>query len=321
MSKISVSIIIVNWNGKQYLNNCITSLLNQSFRDFEIIFVDNDSSDYSVEYVKKNFPQIKIIKNDKNLGFAEGNNIGIKNSNGNLIALFNPDAVADKNWLDHLVSVLLSSDKIGAVSGKIFYLGEKYGKDTVFSTWPKISAFTAIPSNFHSNEPVSKVDYLSGAAMVVKRSVLDKIGLLDANYFLYFEETDWCARIIRAGYDLLYVPTAIAWHAVSPLSNSETKIYYMERNRIRFVLKNFDLKYIPLFIFYFLGESSAILLRDLKNRNMKRSKIRIRAIIWNVAHFNKTWKARKDDLLHLKKNFSVVKSYNSSLPLRKIKNK
>jgi len=91
-----VSIIIVNWNAKNYLQKCIESLLEQTYQNFEIIFVDNASSDGSVEFVKTNFPKIKIIENKKNLGFAKGNNIGIKNSQGEIICLFNPDAVAKK---------------------------------------------------------------------------------------------------------------------------------------------------------------------------------------------------------------------------------
>ena len=313
-----VSIIIVNWNAKKYLKECIESLLLQTFTDCEIILVDNASSDDSVSFVKENFSQVKIIQNKDNIGFAEGNNIGIKNSTGKIIVLFNPDAVADKKWLSILVDTLQSSEKIAAVTGKMYYLGDQYGKDAVFCTWSKINPYSAAPYNFHNNELVSKVDYLSGAAMVVKRDVLEKIGLMDSDYFLYFEETDLCARIIRAGYDLMYVPDAIVWHAVSPLSNSENKVYYMERNRFRFALKNFDVKYIPIFVSYYLGESFAIFLRDIKNRNLTRSKIRSRALIWNLTNFVQIWKDRTKDFSLIKKH-GIFKSYNNSLPLRDIK--
>src|SRR5690348_6564113 len=210
-----VSIIIVNWNGMNYMKECIDSLLNLSYSNYEIILVDNASSDGSVEFVEKNYPKVRVIRNKENLGFAEGNNIGIRETKGELIALFNPDAVADKEWLSRLVSVLQSSENIGGVVGKIYYYGDKFGKDAVFCTWSKMDPYSAAPYNFHKNEPVSKVDYLSGAAMVVKREMINKIGSLDPGYFLYFDETDWCARMIRGGYDLVYVPTAIAWHVVS----------------------------------------------------------------------------------------------------------
>lgn len=142
-----VSIIIVNWNSKDYIKNCIDSLLNQTFQDFEIILVDNGSTDDSLEYVEKKYPQISIIKNKKNLGFAAGNNIGIKNSSGKFIALFNQDAVTDKEWLYELVGALESSEKIAGAVGKIFYLGDKYDKDAVFCTWSKLSPYSANPTN------------------------------------------------------------------------------------------------------------------------------------------------------------------------------
>jgi GT2 family glycosyltransferase len=313
---VLVSIIIVNWNAKAYLEGCIESILSQSFSDYEIILVDNASSDDSINFVKTNFPQVKIIQNKDNVGFAEGNNIGIQNSNGKIIAFFNPDAVADKKWLSILVDVLQSSEKIAAVTGKMYYLGDQYGKDAVFCTWSKIDPLSAAPYNFHNDEPVSKVDYLSGAAMLVKRDVLEKIGFMDSDYFLYFEETDLCARMIRAGYDLMYIPSAIVWHAVSPLSSSEKKIYFMERSRIRFALKNFDSMYLVPFLFIFLGETFFVILRDIKNVNFSRTKTRLGAITWNITNLKNTINARKKYLSLLG---STILSYNKNLPLRFIK--
>lgn len=314
-----VSIIVVNWNGMNYIKECIDSLLNLSYSDYEIILVDNASSDGSVEFVEKNYPKVRIIRNKENLGFAEGNNIGIRETKGELIALFNPDAVADKEWLSRLVSVLQNSENIGGVVGKIYYYGDKFGKDAVFCTWSKMDPYSATPYNFHKNEPVSKVDYLSGAAMVVKRDMINKIGFLDPDYFLYFDETDWCARMIRGGYDLVYVPTAIAWHVVSAsVDNLLRKTYYMERGRMRFALKNFDTSYVPIFVLIFLAESFFIFCRDIKNKNLARTKVRIRAIFWNISNLSSTLKRRNNDTSILKKNCQV-RSYNKSLPLRELK--
>lgn len=314
-----VSIIVVNWNGKDFIKDCLESLEGQSYRNFEIIVVDNASTDGSVEIIEKNFPNIKLIKNTENVGFSKGNNIGIKHSGGDMIALFNPDAVAEKNWVSILVNSLKSSEKIGAATGKLYYLGDKFGKDAVFCTWSKMNTFSANPYNFHDDEPISKVDYLTGAAMMVKREVIDKIGLMDNDYFLYFDETDWCARMIRAGYDMLYVPTAIAWHAVSGLmSDSNKKIYFMERSRVRFALKNFDTSYIPIFCMIFFMESLFIFLRDLKTRTFSRTKIRIHVIGWNIGNLDKTLRSRNSDFNKIKSN-SVFNSYNKSLPLRYFK--
>lgn len=312
------SIIIVNWNARQYLEKCIKSLLAQTHKNFEIILVDNASTDDSVEFVERNFPQVNIIKNKENVGFAKGNNIGIENSKGDLLAFFNPDAVADKEWLSKLVSVIESSDKIGGVAGKLYYLDNKYGKNAVFCTWSKIDPYSANPTNFFHDEPISQVDYLTGAAMLLKRDVINKVGLLDTDYFLYFEETDLCARIIRAGYELIYVPNAIAWHAVSPSSSSDKKIYFMERNRFRFAVKNFDSSYIPIFITIYLAESLMIFFRDIKKNDFVRTKIRLRALGWNLINFGKTLNERKKAMSFLRKHHQI-KSYNNSLPLRYIK--
>jgi len=321
MENPKVSIIIVNWNAGDYLEDAITSLEKQTYQNFEIILVDNASTDDSVKLIENKFPNVRIIKNKKNIGFAEGNNIGIKQANGHMIALFNPDAVADPEWLEILVSTLNSSDEIGAVTGKMFYLGDEFGKDAVFCTWSKISPITAMPYNFFDDEPEAKVDYLSGAAMLVKKDVIDKIGFLDSEYFLFFDETDWCARMIRAGYDLVYTPKAIAWHKVSSsFDNSSKKIYYMERSRVRFAIKNFDLKYLPLFYLSFFFETLYVFLRDIKNSDFSRSRVRSKIIFWNFAHFKKTLDKRKIDFLKIKKH-GPVKSYNSSLPLKEIKTK
>lgn len=319
MDNPKVSIIVVNWNAEKYIENCIESLENQQYHDYEIILVDNASTDTSVKLVEKKFPRVRIIKNKENLGFAQGNNVGFKYAKGDIIALFNPDAVADKFWLSELVLLLQSSKNIGAVTGKMYYLGDEYGKNAVFCTWSKIDEKTAMPYNFHNDEKESKVDYLSGGAMIVKKEVIEKIGNLDPEYFIFFEETDWCARMIRAGYDLVYTPNAKVWHKVTAsLDNSSKKTYYMERNRIRFAIKNFDLKYLPIFYVAFFFETFYVYLRDLKNWNFSRSKIRHKAIMWNLGNYGKTLKTRKKDMQKLQKN-GLVRSYNESLPLKNLK--
>ena len=312
----SVSIITVTWNSAKDIVNCINSIKKQTYTDFEILLVDNNSNDNSVDIVRKHYQDIQIIENKNNLGFAEGNNIGIQKASGEILAFVNPDVILDPDWLNNLVTKLQSSNKIGGVVGKIFYMGEKYPKDAIFCTWSKIDPFTATPYNFTNNEPASKVDYLSGAAMLVKKEIIDTVGLLDSNYFLYFEETDWCARMIRAGYDLIYVPNALSWHAVSTSTHSDEKIFYMERNRIRFAIKNFDIMYFPVFFIVVVIEMFGLVLRDLFNKNFKRTKIRLRAIKWNISEFSNTLKIRNKEKILLQKSGNL-KSYNKSLPLRK----
>ncbi len=313
MGKPSVSIIIVTWNGKKYLGECISSLLNQSYPNFEIILVDNASSDGTTEFVKENYPSVQVIQNSENLGFAKGTNIGILRAKGELVALFNQDAIADKDWLVNLVKAIEKSANTAAVAGKVFYYGDKYGKNAVFCTWSKVDPYTGCPYNFNGDEPGSEVDYLTGCAMLVKKKIIDEVGLLDTGYFLYFDETDWCARMIRAGYDLVYVPSAIVWHVVSAsLGESKLKLYYMARSRIRFVLKNFDAMYIPFFLMYFIPETIFELMSEIKQKNLQFSKMRFKAVYWNIFNIVNTFKARKESLSAIKN----IRSYNRSLPLK-----
>ncbi|ODS39742.1 MAG: glycosyl transferase [Candidatus Altiarchaeales archaeon WOR_SM1_79] len=309
-----VSIIIVNWNGLKYLDDCLQSLFNQTYPEIEIILVDNASTDGSVDFVKENFPSVRIFRNSENLGFAEGTNIGIQKSEGDLIALFNQDAIANKNWLANLVEVIESSEDIAAVAGKVYYWGDKYGKNAVFCTWSKVDPYTAVPYNFTGNETKNAVDYLTGCAMLVKKKTIDEIGLLDTGYFLYFDETDWCARMIRAGYKLIYVPDAIVWHVVSgSLENLHIKSMYMTRNWIRFALKNFDLKYIPVFLLFFILKTIFTFLKNIVEFNLNETKVIIHALGWNIVNLQETFKARQKEHNMIKNGIS----YNRSLPLRR----
>lgn len=274
-----VSIIVVNWNGLKHIDECLKSLLNQIYSNMEIILVDNCSEDGSVE----------------------------------LIASLNQNTVAEKNWLNKLVEVILSSEDIAGASGKIYYLDNK---DSIYCTWVKINPFTAIPYSFHGLEGSSSVDYLIGCAMVIRRDAIDEIGLIDEGYFLYYEDSDWCARLIRAGYKLFYVPDAIAWHAVSgSLSNSCFKFSYLMRNRIRFILKNFDIRYILIFIMLFPIEIVIDLKNDIARSDLRAPRIRFNAILWNILNIRSTYNARRRDLSRIVN----IKSYNRSLPLRSYK--
>ena len=247
------------------------------------------------------------------MGFAAAMNRGIMSASGELIASLNQNTVAEKNWLNKLVEVILSSEDIAGASGKIYYLDNK---DSIYCTWVKINPFTAIPYSFHGLEGTSSVDYLIGCAMVIRRDAIDKIGLIDEGYFLYYEDSDWCARLIRAGYKLFYVPDAIAWHAVSgSLSNSCFKFSYLMRNRIRFILKNFDIRYILIFIMLFPIEIVIDLKNDIARSDLRAPRIRFNAILWNILNIRSTYNARRRDLSRIVN----IKSYNRSLPLRSYK--
>jgi GT2 family glycosyltransferase len=289
--------------------------MEQTYPSFEIILVDNASTDGSLDLVRKSYTTVKVIESGRNLGFAGGTNLGIKEAKGELIALFNQDAVADKNWLETLISAINSSNDIVAVAGKIFYWGDEQERKKIFCTWAKVDPRKALAYNFFDDRPEADVDYLPGCAMLMKKKALDEIGMLDEGYFLYFEETDWCARAIRAGYRLVYVPNAKAWHVVSGSVESGAKLAFIMRNRIRFALKNFDVLCIPVFTIELMVEVYKTVLKGAQGEGFGHISVIMKALGWNCIHLIGTFMARRRDLSRITNG----RSYNRSLPLRNVK--
>jgi len=311
-----VSFIVVTWNSARYIEACLRSIEEQSHPSVETILVDNASSDDTVRIVREKFPGVRLVCNEYNAGFAEANNIGMRRARGRYVALLNPDALASPRWTEALLEELEKDPSLAAASGRIFYLGEGGpDRESVFCTWPKVAPFSSRAVNFYGDEPRALVDYLSGAAMLVRKEAIDRVGGMDPGYFLYFDETDWCARMIRAGYGLLYVPEAEAWHKVSPSVGAGQKRYYMERSRLRFALKNFDVLYMAPFFLAHAAETAGMLLRDMRRGDFGPSRVRCRAVCWNLASLPKTLAGRARDG-RLVRRTGRSRSYNGSLPLR-----
>lgn len=244
------SVIVLGYNGEKYLRDAFESLLNQNFpqSEYEIIYVDNKSTDNSVnianEYAKK-YSNFRVIVNNENLGFSAGNNVGIRASKGEYVALFNHDAIADKNWLKKLVEVMENDKRTGAAGGKIYY----YNSNDLYFGGGKV-LYGGFCWNWSLNDKEGECDYVSGCAILLRKEVLNKVGLLDEDYFMYYEETDLCARIRRAGYKIWYTPKAIVWHNIPKKSRRVSKniIYYMHRNRVIYCYKNYRLKKLFLLL-------------------------------------------------------------------------
>jgi hypothetical protein len=245
---MKASIVVLGYNGEKYLRDALESLLNLDFpkRDYEIIYVDNNSTDNSckiVEEYEKKYKNVRVIRNESNLGFAAGNNVGIRAANGEYIALFNQDAIADKNWLGELVNLMEKNSKIGAACGKIYYKDSYdlyFGGGRIF--------YGGFCWNWSLNDKEGECDYVSGCAMLIRRKVLEEVGLLDEDMFAYYEETDLCARIKKAGYRIYYTPKAVVWHNVPKKRKRPSRYitYYMHRNRVIYCYKNYGHKNIFL---------------------------------------------------------------------------
>lgn len=305
-----VSIIIVNWNGWHYLKPCLTALDRQTFTNFEVIVVDNASTDGSVEALQHDYPTVHLIKNTSNLGFAAANNQALPACRGSLIALLNNDTVAEPGWLAALVDTLAAAPTAAGACGQTRSLREP--DRTIFTT-PKIDPVSAAAIWINQPAPPCRVDYLTGYGMLIRRTVVDRLGLFDEAYIAYYEETDWCARAIRAGYDLLYVPTAVIAHREQGSAAADFHFFQMIRNRLRFALKNFDRAVLPWFLLAFSRDLVWLVLQNLRYRRPSWNWLLLRALGWNLLHLPETLAVRRRETMLLTPQ---QRSYNRSLPLR-----
>lgn len=252
MSSPLISIIIVNFNGRKYLNSCLDSLKTQNYTNFEVILVDNGSIDGSVLFAREKinlFRDVKVIQNKSNLGFSEGNNIGILNSRGIYIATLNNDTVVDKEWLLELVKVAEKDSDIGMLASKIILTRKDNLIDSVgVNIYPDGMSKQRghLELDVGQYDRVDEVLLPSACAALYRRKMLDEIGLFDEDFFAYCEDTDLGLRGRIAGWKAVFVPTAIVYHHYSGTGgrHSPLKAYLVERNHFWVAIKNFPLSYI-----------------------------------------------------------------------------
>ena len=232
--KSLVSIIVLNYNAGELLLNCIDSLKKSTYRNIEILVVDNISSDDSHTKCKNQFPDIKLIQNKKNLGYCGGNNVGIKEAKGEFIVILNPDTIVEENWLDEMFNAFNEFGD-GLYQPKIISLNES---DIIQSTGNMIHAFgfgfarDKGKKIIEKKEEIEKIGYASGTCLFTTKKVLEKVGLLDEFIFLYHDDLDLGWRAAQIGINSYYVPKSKIFHAESySLKWSAKKFYWLERNR------------------------------------------------------------------------------------------
>ena len=232
--KSLISIIVLNYNAGELLLNCINSLKKSTYQNIEILVVDNISSDDSHTKCKKQFPDIKLIQNRKNLGYCGGNNVGIKEAKGEFIVILNPDTIVEENWLDEMFNAFNEFGD-GLYQPKIISLNES---DIIQSTGNMIHVFgfgfarDKGKKIIEKKEEIEKIGYASGTCLFTTKKVLEKVGLLDEFLFLYHDDLDLGWRAAQIGINSYYVPKSKIFHAESySLKWSAKKFYWLERNR------------------------------------------------------------------------------------------
>ncbi len=236
-----ISILVVNYNGERTIQQCIESLKNQNFPkdQYEIIVIDNNSTDKSYNLVPRD---IKLIKSNTNLGFAKANNLVLKVAKGEYIALLNNDAIADKNWLKELHKEI-QKENIGAVCNRV-----NYGNTNLpWFSGAKIYPINLVKHNYLKNKR-GYSDYPCGCSMLIKREVIEKLGyLFDEKFFMYGEDNDLGLRLKKAGYKTLYIPTPITEHLIPVDRLSKNEVYSTFKNRTYLMYKHSKLPK-PLFL-------------------------------------------------------------------------
>ena len=245
----AISVVMVNYNGERYLGDCLQSLSDQTFRDFDVIVVDNGSTDDSLDLIRKDFPWVKVIPLNKNMGFARGNNIGFEASSSKYIVTLNNDTIADIGWLEALYKAADTDRTTGMVASKIM-LG-RYGEEIdsvgmlLYSDGMSRQRGRG-EIDIGQFDRVEEVLFPSACAALYRCEILKEIGFFDEDFFSYCEDSDLGLRARLAGWKAVLAPGAVIRHLYSRTGGtySEFKAYHVERNHVCVLVKNLPAAYI-----------------------------------------------------------------------------
>jgi GT2 family glycosyltransferase len=306
-----ISVVITNYNGRRYLPDCLSSLADQTYRDFETILVDNASTDGSVEFVEENYPMVRIIRNRENLGFAGGTNAGIRAARGEYILTLNNDTRADPGFVEHLRKAMGADPAVGMCAAKMLF-----PDGSINSTGICISRSGAAwdrgmyePDHGQYDRPEEVFGPCAGAALY-RREMLDEVGLFDEDFFCYMEDVDLAFRARLAGWTCRYVPGARVYHYHGGTAGVGTDfaVYYGNRNVVWYVVKNFPSWLLVTSLPWLLGRNLAVVpyyaarglgraivrskvdaVRGIPGMLRKRSTIRRSVPESDIKRFTHTW--------------------------------
>ncbi len=292
MQQPLVSIITVNYNQTDVTCEMLDSVRRLSYPAIEVIVVDNGSSENPAEKIKQVYPAAKLISSEQNLGFAGGNNLGIEAAAGQYLFFVNNDTVLTPDIIENLLKPFEEVENMGVVSPKIYYYDQP--ELIQYAGYTPINPCTArnrtigqFEEDKGQYEKPHSVPYAHGAAMMVSRKVVDKVGMMPDFFFLYYEEFDWCEHIRKAGFEVFYEPKAKIYHkeSVSVGRLSPLKTYYLSRNRILFMRRNASRMNLMLFtLFLVIFTIPKNLISFLICGELSLAQSFLRGILWNVQH-------------------------------------
>jgi GT2 family glycosyltransferase len=255
-----ISIIALNWNTTDITCDFLYSIGERnSYKNIEVIIVDNASREDPTAAFLAAYPEVKVIRNSRNLGFSAGNNVGIRAAKGEYLFIVNNDTEFTAGLLEGLLKTFETNPDAGMVSPKFHYF---YSKGTIeYAGYEAVNPFTGRNGMIGCREKdrgqyneVRETHYVHGGAMMVPRRVIEEVGVMPEQYFLYYEEFDWSEQVKRKGYKIYYQPGALIYHKESMTTgkSSPLKTFYLTRNRILFMRRNASRSAFLVFVSYFV---------------------------------------------------------------------
>jgi GT2 family glycosyltransferase len=268
-------VIVLNWNGRRYLENCLESLLVQQLEGgFEALLIDNASTDDSVEYVRDCWPAVRIVQTERNLGFAAGNNRGFQVARGRYLVLLNTDTSVQPGWLSALVAAAESHPEAGAVTSKLVFMADPGEIQNAGSLL--LSDGSGADRGFHQRDTgqydvQEEVFGACGAAVLYRREMLEDVGQFDETFFNYYEDTDLSWRMRLRGWKVLYEPAALVHHVHTGTGGewSPFFIFHVDRNRLFMILKNAPAGMVMCTLLHFANLSARNAVRAMLSRIMR----------------------------------------------------
>ena len=286
-----VSIILLNYNQLEVTIDFLRSCEKLSYHNYEIILVDNHSKEDPSDYIKEHFPQVRLIVNNKNLGFTGGNNVGIRAAKGEYLFIVNNDTEVTVDLIERLLEPFEIDLSIGIVSPKIKFFSQPEiiqfaGFNPVNPYTGRNSAIGSLQRDQGQYDKSGYTPYAHGAAMMVKREVFEKAGIFPEHFFIYYEELDFSARAGKAGYKVYYQGSAVIYHKESVTMGKESpiKAYYHNRNRIMFMRRNSSGFQLAVFLlFYLVFTFPKNLFAYLIKLKFKHMLLFLKGIVWNIV--------------------------------------
>ena len=294
----SVSVVVVNFNGKELLKRCLLTLSKTDYPNYEIVVVDNASTDGSLAEIRRNFGSdqcIKVIENSENVGHAEGCNIGAQTTNGRYLVFLDSDTeFTAENWLWELVKLMENDASVGLAQAKLVLAGDKSCLDYVCVAVDALGTWAANYGSKEDNlEDNLEILAASAGCCIVRREVFNQVGGFDPDYFIYDDDTDFSLRVRLLGYRILFVPSAVVIHRGGVLRGvSGMMLYHSSKNRMHTVLKNYELRNVwwrfsVLTFFTFIASAGFFAVKKHTE-----AKATLRGLINPIKDLPEIWKKR-----------------------------